>query len=55
MRHYFCATKRFVSILALATFSLSMLSACSPNKTQVGNWWYDQQWESASVSGETDR
>ena len=47
--------KRFTAISILASIFAIMLSACSPNKTQVGTWWVDQQWESASVSGETDR
>ena len=50
-----CATRRPFSLLMLSFVTLSALSACSPNHTEVGNWWYDQQWEAASVAGETDQ
>jgi hypothetical protein len=40
--------KRIISVTALLAFAAVSLSACSPNRTEVANWWYDNQWESAS-------
>jgi len=54
MRHNTSATKRFVSNLLIAALCAAALSACSPNRTQVSNWWYNQQWESAGVNGDAD-
>ncbi len=48
-------TKRLISILFLGGFCLTALSACTTDHTEVSNWWYDQQWESASAGGETDQ
>ncbi len=55
MNYTFSIAKRAISIIVLVGFAMVSLSACSPNKTQVGNWWYDQQWESASAGGGTDQ
>ena len=47
--------KSSLMILALAFLSISLSACGGTNHTEVAEWWVDQQWQSASVEGETDQ
>jgi hypothetical protein len=42
--------KSKVTILLCGLFIISQLAACSPNRTQVSEWWQNQRWQSESAS-----
>lgn len=41
---------KMTSLLAVMVCAM-MVSACSPNKTEVAGWWVNQQWDGGSSGG----
>lgn len=39
-----------ISTFLVALFLMLQLSACSPNRTEVSGWWYNQRWESTQAN-----
>lgn len=50
MLSFVSAIKIPVTTLLLALFLLMQLAACSPNRTQVSGWWYNQRWEASQAN-----